>query len=140
MTSHLVTYQLGTIADEERDGVEAHLVACRACLETYLALKRAADRAVHAGDVGADRPRPEVKSRLRAAVALEFPPPARHTRIAVLARRIPLYQSVALAALAAAIALAAPSVHHRVSRADASATGTPSIDTARTRAESLHIY
>jgi anti-sigma factor RsiW len=137
VAGHLVAYHLGTVSDEERDVVEGHLVGCSACLKTYLALKRAADRAE------LERPRPEVKARLRAEVARAFPAPANEVatpkRRPVLARRIPLYQGVALAALAAAVAVAAPGVLQRVSRADASA-GAPSIDTSRTRAESLQIY
>jgi hypothetical protein len=132
----LVAYQLGTATDEETDAVEAHLVACASCLKTYLALKRAADRAQ------LDKPRPEVKERLRAEVAQMFPAPARAVPsrpLSVLARRIPLYQGVALAALAASVALVAPGVVRRVARSEATA-GAPVIDTARTRAESLQIY
>jgi anti-sigma factor RsiW len=130
----LVAYHLGSIEERERDAVEAHLVACRACLRTYLAIKRAADRAE------LDRPRPEVRARLRAEVARAFPPRARPSvGHPVLTRRIPLYQGVVLAALAAAVAVAAPSVLHRVSRIEAGGDAT-SIDTSRTRAESLHIY
>jgi hypothetical protein len=58
--------------------------------------------------------------------------------VSLFARRIPLYQGVALAALAASVALAAPNVIRRVSRNEA--VGAPTIDTSRTHAESLHIY
>jgi anti-sigma factor RsiW len=134
----LVAYHLGAATDDEADAVEAHLVACASCLRTYLAIKRAADRAQ------LERPRPEVKERLRAEVARSFPAPARvrdHRArpLPMLVRRIPLYQGVALAALAASIALVAPGVVRRVARSEA-APGVPVIDTARTRAESLHIY
>lgn len=125
---HLVAYHLGTVTDEERDVVEVHLVGCPGCLKTYLALKRAADRAE------LDRPRPEVKAKLRAAVVREFGRPA-----PLFARRIPLYQGALLAAIAAAVALAAPGVVRRFSHHDARA-GAPAIDSARTEAESLHIY
>jgi hypothetical protein len=128
----LVAYQLGAVTDEEADAVDAHLVECSACLKTYLTLKRAAARAA------VDRPGPEVKARLRAEVARSFP--AKRSRpIAVLARRIPLYQGVALAAIAASIALGAPGVLRRFSHAEG-AEPASLVDTARTRAESLHIY
>src|SRR5690348_8865692 len=93
VASHLVGYHVGTVTEEERDLVEAHLLECGGCLRTYLALKRAADRA------GLERPRPEVKERLRAEVARAFPARAARVRWtapmrAVLGRRIPLYQGV----------------------------------------------
>lgn len=125
VAEHLVTYHLGGIDDEPREAVEAHLVACRACLETYLALKRAADRE------GREKPRPEVKARLRAEVAREFAP-----KPSLFARRIPLYQGVALAAIAAAIAIVAPSVFDHVR----GASEGPAIDTSRPHPESLNIY
>jgi hypothetical protein len=134
----LVAYHLGTASDEEADTVDAHLVGCSACLKTYLALKRAADRAQ------LEQPRPDVKARLRAEVAREFSrpvsAPAKVRPLAVFARRIPLYQGVALAALAASIALVAPGVLRHFERESAETTSVPLIDTARTRAESLHIY
>ena len=133
VAGHLVAYHLGTVSDDERDDLEAHLVECGGCLRTYLALKRAADRA------GLERPRPEVRARLRAEVARAFPPPNRRPKLAILGRRIPLYQGVALAALAAAIALVAPTVIRRVPQTDGS-TGAPAVDTSRTRAESTRIY
>jgi anti-sigma factor RsiW len=128
VAQHLVSYHLGSASDSEREAVEAHLVDCHACVKAYLAVKRAADRAE------LERPSPAVRERLRASVAAAFPRP---TKI-VFARKIPLYQGVALAALAAAIALFAPNVAHRVLRAPSA--GTPAIDTSRTHAESLHIY
>lgn len=138
VTSHLVGYHLGLVADDERGTLEAHLLGCRSCLEKYLALKRAADKAAHTKNEE-DRPSPEVRARLRAAVMREVasPPPR---RVTLFTRRIPLYQGVALAALAAAITLAAPSLLRRASQSDHSTTSVTSVDTSRTRAESLHIY
>jgi anti-sigma factor RsiW len=129
---YLVSYHLGDLDGDARDTLEEHLTRCSACLKTYLALKRTADRAAF------DRPRPEVKARLRAEVERLFPT-EKPRKVAVLARPVPLYQGVALAAIAAAIALAAPAVLRRVTSADGAA-GTPSIDTSRTRAESLRIF
>ncbi len=134
--AHLVAYQLGTLAGEERDAVEAHLVECRGSLERYLALKRAADRV--SAELPSDRPRPEVRVRLREAVASAFPAPDSTFAVPTFARRIPLYQGIALAVLAAAVAFTAPSVLRRFGPAPKEAM--PSVDSSRTRAESLRIY
>ena len=128
----LVAYPLGAIEDANRAAIEAHLVGCRACLETYMAIKRAADRAM------IERPRAEVHERLRTEVAKAFPA-KKKPPLAFLRRRIPLYQGVALAAMAAAITLAGPSVVERMQRGSAS-DRAPMVDTSRTRAESLTIY
>lgn len=129
---NLVAYHVAAIEDADREAIEAHLVGCRACLETYLAIKRAADRAA------TPRPRPEVRARLRAEVAKAFPPKPKPARLTFLRRRIPLYQGVALAAMAAAVTLAAPSVVRRVQRS--SAAPAPMVDTSRTHAESLTLF
>lgn len=124
VASHLVAYQFGATTDDERVAIDAHLVACTACLRTYLALK-------HAAEAGAlERPASRVKADLRARVA------KRARRPSLLARRIPLYQGVALAAIAAAVALLVPRARERIVVRE----GTPQVDTARARAESLHIY
>jgi anti-sigma factor RsiW len=136
VAENLVAYHVGAIEDADRAAIEEHLVGCRACLETYMAIKRAADRAAF------ERPRPEVRDRLRAEVAKAFPPrgkPPIQSPLAFLRRRIPLYQGVALAAVAAAIALFGPSVVKRIHRPSDS-DSAPMIDTSRTRAESLTIY
>ncbi len=131
VASHLVAYHLGATTDEERDAIDAHLVACTACLRTYLALKHASERAP------LDRPSAHVKERLRAEAARRFarPAPAK-ARAPLLSRRIPLYQGVALAAIAAAVTLLVPRVIHRTEVRE----GTPQVDTSRPRAESLQIY
>jgi anti-sigma factor RsiW len=128
VAEHLVAYHLGIIEERDRDAVEAHLLECSSCLKTYLAIKRAGDRAEQ------DRPDPSVKSRLRAEVARTFAPP----KPVFFARRIPLYQGVALAAVAAVLALALPSIVHRARML--SPAGTPSIDTSRSHPESSNIY
>ncbi len=133
VAGHLVAYHLGNVTDDERAAIEVHLVECGCCLKTYLALKRATDR------TGLERPRPEIRARLRAEIARAFPPPNTHPRLAILGKRIPLYQGVALAVLAAAVALVAPAVMRRVPHGDVS-TGAPAVDTSRTRAESTRIY
>lgn len=132
VAENLIAYQVGSIADDEREAIEAHLVGCRACLEAYLAVKRAADRAVF------DRPRPEVKEKLRAEVVKMFPPKPKARPVRFFGRRIPLYQGVALAAVAAAIAAVLPRVTERLTHR--TSEPAPIVDTSRTRAESLSIY
>lgn len=134
VASHLVAYHFAAVSEDERDTIDAHLVACTACLRTYLALKRAADARP------AEKPSPEAKAKLRAEVARAFPPKKKKAPASALfARRIPLYQGIAFAAIAAAIALVAPSVVRSVSRPPID-DGAAEVDTSRSRAESLQIY
>jgi hypothetical protein len=132
VAENLLAYHVGEVEDADLAKIESHLVGCRSCLEAYLAIKRAADRAVF------ERPRPEVRDRLRAEVVRAFPKKKSTRPLAFLGRRIPLYQGVALAAVAAVIALTAPSVVRRLTRP--SVDSAPMVDTSRTRAESLSIY
>jgi hypothetical protein len=131
VAGHLVGYlfQVATVSDEERDAIDAHLLGCKACLESYFALKRAAEK----GPL--ERPSSKVKHRLRAEVAAAFPPKAR-----LLARRIPLYQGLFAAAAAAAIALVVPTLLHRGDRGSDVREGAAQVDSARPRAESFQIY
>lgn len=132
VASLLVPYHFASVTADDQDAIDAHLVGCTACLKTYLALKRACE----AGPL--ERPSPHVRARLRAEVARTFAPKPKR---AIWSRRIPLYQGVVAAAIAAAIALAAPSVVHRVGRGDVDiGAGAPDVDTSRPRAESLQIY
>lgn len=132
VASRLVPYHFAALAEDERDAVAEHLLGCRACLGTYLALKHAAER----GPL--DRPSPRVRARLREDVARAFAP-TRAGGPRLFARRIPLYQGVVAAALAAAIALFVPRIASRLAAADVR-EGAPEVDTSRARAESLQIY
>ena len=135
VAENLVAFHVGAIEDARLgEAIEEHLVGCRTCLETYMAIKRAADRA------NQERPRPEVRDRLRMDVLAAFPKKsdAKPARVSFLRRRIPLYQGVALAAVAAAITLITPSVVKRIQRYNA--PPAPMVDTSRTHAESLTIY
>lgn len=142
LKEQLVPYHFGTLPDAEADAVDAHLLACTACLRVYLALKRAAkpgDRAT------AERPSEEVRARLRRNVeahlasrraASSSPAPR------FLLRRIPLYQGVMAAALAAGVALVLPAAL-RAPRAASSidpSSNAPEIDTSRQDAKSFRIY
>ena len=130
VASHLVAYHFATVSDEERDAIDAHLLGCRTCLEAYFALKRATDKSPLA------RPSARMRERLRADVAAAFPP---KSRVTLLARRIPLYQGLAAAAIAAAIALVVPTLLRDRERR-AVPEGAAQIDSARPRAESFEIY
>lgn len=137
VASHLVAYQFATLDAPDRDAIDEHLLACRSCLQTYLRLKHASERAP------LDKPSPAVKKRLRASVEEAFakaPPNAStdRARASVLTLRIPLYQGFIAVALAAAIALAGPGLVERFS--SRGGAGTPVIDSARPRAESFGIY
>ena len=144
VASVLVAYHYGTAEAEERDGVDAHLLSCRSCLLTYIALKHAADA------TPTDRPSPETRARLRGAVARTFqarpspsassPTPRAAFAGRLFARRVPLYQAVAGAAIAAAIALTAPRLAWKGGEDAASAPGASAVDTSRLRPESLSIY
>ena len=130
VAGHLVAYHFATVSDEERDAIDAHLLGCRTCLEAYFALKRAADRSP------LDRPSAHVRERLRASVAAEFPA---RSPVRLFARRIPLYQGLFAAAVAAAIALVVPTLLRDQARRDVR-EGAARVDSARPRAESFEIY
>lgn len=136
VASHLVAYHLGTVEADDRDAIDAHLLSCTACLKTYLALKRASDARP------ADRPSKAARDRLRAEVQRTFATPKEDVAppnvVPLFRRRIPLYQGIAIAAVAAAIAIAAPRVIHRFSHDIGD--GAPEVDTSRSRAQALQIY
>ncbi len=137
VAAHLVTYHFAAsdLADEDRDAIDAHLLECKKCLETYLALKRAAERRP------LEKPSASVRTRLREEVAEAFVP--RPRGITFLVRRIPLYQGIAAAAIAAGIAFLVPSFLHgdaRIRGGVAAREHGTEIDTARPRAASLTIY
>lgn len=134
VASHLVGYHFATLEDAERDAIDAHLLGCKVCLGTYLALKRAADQNP------LDKPSAALKQRLRSDVLAAFPKPdARPARVTLLARRIPLYQGLFAAALAAAIALLIPTLLNDARRGEIR-EGAPQVDSARARAEAFQIY
>jgi anti-sigma factor RsiW len=134
VASHLVAYHLGSIEPRDRDAIDAHLLSCTSCLKTYLALKRAMDARP------TERPSAEARARLRADVERAFAREAKNSNVVPLLRRkIPLYQGIAFAAVAAAIAFITPGVLHRFSH-ERVGDGAPEVDTSRPRAESLQIY
>lgn len=66
--SELVGFHFGVIDEAPRTEVERHLATCPACLSEFLSLKRDVELSASAEE----RPRAQVKSKLRAAVAQEL--------------------------------------------------------------------
>ncbi|HEY0714443.1 MAG TPA: hypothetical protein VGF45_17295, partial [Polyangia bacterium] len=99
----LIDYHFGTLEGPERAAVEEALLSSEESLRTYLRLKRELDGAYPAEDV----PSASAKERLRLAVASEVEklrhPPRSRLR-AWLSRPVPLYQTVAVAAVVALLA------------------------------------
>lgn len=133
VAEHLVGYHLGTLDEPLESGVEEHLVGCGGCLKGYLALKRAIGRR------GMERPSPDVHRRLREELAQSFPLPNQRSRTQGLTRRVSLWRSVALAAIATSVVLALPKVIDELAPADVG-RAEPVLDTSRVHAESLRIY
>jgi len=133
----LIAYHFAAASEDERERVEAHLLACQACLRSYLALK------AHVDQTGKPPVLPGEASRLklRAAVAKRFrPTPARRVG-RWLARPVPLYQSLALAAAVVLGVALGPGLAHRLSRSSSPwHDASERVDTSRTIAESTSIY
>ncbi len=129
----LIAYHFGAVTDDERERVEAHLVACQACLRSYLALK------AHVDQTGKPPAQPSEESRLklRAAVERRFrPSPVRRVG-RWLARPVPLYQSVALAAVVVLGVAFGPTLARQLPLPFSHAHDTSErVDTSRTTAES----
>lgn len=67
--SSLIGFHFGVLPADEREAIEGHLPACRACLVEFFELKRT----IEAGE-DAPRPRDAVRERLRRAVAGKLMP------------------------------------------------------------------
>jgi anti-sigma factor RsiW len=112
----LLAYHFGATSDEEREQVDAHLLACTGCLRAYLRLKHHVERGAARGA----RPSEAVRARIRADVeAIVRPSGAARVR-EVLRRPLPLYQALAVAAVAAGIAVGLPSITRSIVRPSAS--------------------
>ena len=132
---HLVGYHLAALGEEDREEVEAHLLSCRSCLRTYLALKTHLD---HGGREAA-APSEAARLRLRAAVEERFGPSRARLAVRWLRRPVPLYQGIAVVALAVAASVLAP-VLVRAFERDQSAHAAERVDSARPVAQSQTIY
>ena len=67
----LVGFQFGTLSDDARRALEAHLQTCPACVTVFLAVKRDVETAE-----SSPPPPPELRARVRDAVARELRRPA----------------------------------------------------------------
>jgi anti-sigma-K factor RskA len=104
-TEILIDYHFGTLPAAERAAVAEALVGSPEALRAYLQIKRQLDRAQPQVEDAA--PSPQARLRLRAAVAeLVRPRPARRLQ-GLLARPVPLYQTLAAAAVAGLLVAAA---------------------------------
>jgi anti-sigma factor RsiW len=130
----LIAYHFAAASEEERQRVESHLVGCQACLRSYLALKAHVDR------TGKPPEQPSAASRLklRAAVERRFRPSPVRRVIRLLASPVPLYQSVALAAVVVLGVAFGPALAHQLPPLSRTHTHDTSsrVDTSRTTAES----
>jgi anti-sigma factor RsiW len=131
----LIAYHFAAVSEGERHRVETHLVACEACLRSYLALK------AHVDQTGKPPATPSEASRrkLRAAVEARFRPTLPRRVGGWLARPIPLYQSLALATVVVLGVAFGPALVHRFAD-ERSQAASERVDTSRTIAESTSIY
>ena len=100
----LLSFTLGNASDEERGRVDEHLVACKDCLRAYLRMKNYVER----GALPSARPSEATRRRVREDVAALVRPRGAARVREWLRRPIPLYQSLAVAAVAAGIAIGLP--------------------------------
>jgi hypothetical protein len=104
-TEILIDYHFGTLPAAERAAVEEALVSSPEALRAYLQLKRQLDRAQPRDDDAA--PSDQARLRLRAAVADTVRPRPARKLWGLLARPVPLYQTLAAAAVAGLLVAAA---------------------------------
>jgi hypothetical protein len=132
----LLPYHFAATTPEERERIDAHLLACTDCLRTYLDLKHHMERGVSASA----RPSPAVREKLRLAIAAEFRP-AVHQRVRRwLKRPIPLYQGLFAAAVALVVASLAPALAGHGQAGRGLAAPGKRVDSSRMLAESLAFY
>jgi hypothetical protein len=93
----LIDYHFGTLEGPARAAVEEALLSSEESLRTYLRLKRELDGAYAAENA----PSETAKARLRLAVEREVKQPRRAGLRALLSRPVPLYQTLAVAAVVA---------------------------------------
>jgi anti-sigma factor RsiW len=130
----LIGYHFATLSDLERQSVEEHLVACSACLRSYLTLKAHIDRG---GD--GEVPSEDARLRLRAAVERRFRPTSSRRIGRWLTRPVPLYQGLAVAAALTLMAALGPAIA-RAMHSSHAPHAAERVDTARPSPESLTLY
>ncbi len=130
----LFAYTLGTSSDEDRARIDDHLVACTECLRAYLRLKRHVER----GSSLSARPSDETRRRIREDVAAIVRPRGAARVSHWLRRPIPLYQSLAVAAVAAGVAIGLPQAIGALARRAPETTAR--VDMSRPVPQALAVY
>ena len=130
----LFPYTLGTSSEEDRVGIDEHLLGCTSCLRAYLRLKHHVERGASLGA----RPSDETRRRIREDVAALVRPRGAARVRHWLRRPIPLYQGLAVAAVAAAVSIALPQAVSALSRRPAETTAR--VDMSRPVAAALAVY
>lgn len=136
---NLIGYHFATVADDERQQVETHLVECTTCLRSYLALKSHIDSHAEPHPGEPEGPSEGARVRLRAAVEARFRPTRTRRFGRLLTRPVPLYQGLAVAAVVALAVALGPALARVVLPAP-SAHVAERVDTARPSPESLTLY
>jgi anti-sigma factor RsiW len=130
----LLPYTLGTSSEEDRERVDEHLVSCTSCLRAYLRLKHHVERGASRGA----RPSDETRRRVRDDVAAIVRPRGAARVRQWLRRPIPLYQGLAVAAVAAGIAIGVPQAIASIGRKAPETTAH--VDMSRPVPQALAIY
>jgi anti-sigma factor RsiW len=134
ISGELFAYALGTSSEEDRDGIDAHLLTCTSCLRAYLRLKNHVER----GASSSARPSELTRRRVRADIAAIVRPRGTARVKQWLRRPIPLYQGLAVAAVAAGIALGLPQAMTALEKRPAETTAR--IDTSKPMPQALAVY
>jgi anti-sigma factor RsiW len=133
----LLPYALGASSDEERKRIDEHIVGCTGCLRVYLRLKHQVERGSAPSAGPSVRPSAEVRRRIRDDVA-EIVRPRGAARVQRWLRRpIPLYQSLAVAAVAAGLAVGIPQIVDSFRKAPET---TARVDMSRPVPQLLAVY
>jgi anti-sigma factor RsiW len=130
----LLPYLLGASSDAERERMDTHLVGCESCLRAYLRLKHDVQR----GAVASARPSDQTRRRIRADVAAIVRPRGAARVRNWLRRPIPLYQGLAVAAVAAGLAIALPQVLSALTQRPPETTAR--VDMSRPVPQMLAVY
>jgi anti-sigma factor RsiW len=133
----LFAYVLGAADDAARERTDAHLLSCTECLGCYLRLKHHVER----GASLEARPGEHVRRRIREDVEGAVRPRGAAKVQRWLQRPIPLYQVLAVGAVAAGVALAGPWLGDAMTRRPlATEARLQQVDTSREVAQSVTIY
>jgi anti-sigma factor RsiW len=133
----LLPYTLGTSSEEDRERIDEHLVSCTSCLRAYLRLKHHVERGAARGAQPSDETRQRIRDDVAAIVRPRGAARVRHW----LRRPIPLYQGLAVAAVAAGIAVGLPQAIASIGPASRRAPETTAhVDMSKPVPEALAIY